>query len=387
MFCEELGRYLYSCNMNTIKVNANFLEVFYEIDDDNRVKALLIYDIGKKGKTTDLYDLEENILRDKVEHIKKQVVTMLMAKENADVDTISVVCSDRVFDSKLFDRSASGDEVYLVNLKEYSIVFPEDGSAGSQKYYDIVKQVLAAEKYKNAYDSGDYSVFRKEPTRWDIEQQRAKRNNTINRMIFKEYFLSVTMAMIIVNVIVHIVLESLGNTYNPYFMHEYGAAYWENIIEDGEYWRVFTSMFMHFGFDHLLGNMFTLFLLGNALERTVGKLRFFILYMLSGINAGVCSTIYHWAQKDNSICAGASGAIYGVMGAMIAVFVVCKVRSSISLRGLIVYAIVSIGNSIQSEEVDNAAHLGGFTSGLILAIILMLVLPNGKFMRKGSGSS
>ena len=62
MFCEELGRYLYSCNMNTIKVNANFLEVFYEIDDDNRVKALLIYDIGKKGKTTDLYDLEENMI-------------------------------------------------------------------------------------------------------------------------------------------------------------------------------------------------------------------------------------------------------------------------------------------------------------------------------------
>ena len=78
--------------------------------------------------------------------------------------------------------------------------------------------------------------------------------------------MAVTIGLIIINCIIFLVMEILGDTQSAAFMLEHGGVYPVNILEDQEYWRFFTAMFLHFGFDHLLNNMVMLGAAGRILE-------------------------------------------------------------------------------------------------------------------------
>ena len=100
-------------------------------------------------------------------------------------------------------------------------------------------------------------------------------------------------------------------------MLEHGACYTPYVLEHHEYYRLFTCMFLHFGIQHLIGNMLVLIFLGDTLEQTVGKIRYLIIYILGGL-AGNLLSMYHSIQtQDFAVSAGASGAIFAVVGALI----------------------------------------------------------------------
>ena len=123
--------------------------------------------------------------------------------------------------------------------------------------------------------------------------------------------------LVVTNVIVFFLLTSQGMTEDGMFLLDHGAMYVPKIREDGEYFRLFTCMFLHFGFEHLMNNMITLAVIGWNLELEIGKFRFLLIYILSGLGGNLLSAFYDIWTAEYAVSAGASGAIFGVIGALL----------------------------------------------------------------------
>lgn len=180
-----------------------------------------------------------------------------------------------------------------------------------------------------------------------------------------------TIILVVLNVLVFLAVEFTGFSQDTVHMLDWGAAYTPCIVEEGETYRIFTSMFLHFGIEHLINNMLVLFILGSRLERVIGSLRFAVIYFLGGIAGNVVSLLYDLRQGEAAVSAGASGAVFAVMGGMILVVLCNKGRlEDLSMRQILILAVFSLYFGFTSSGVDNAAHLGGFLAGFILAVIV-----------------
>lgn len=181
----------------------------------------------------------------------------------------------------------------------------------------------------------------------------------------------VTVALILINVLVFIAVELTGTSQNAWHVLDYGAAYTPYIVQNGEVYRLFTSMFLHFGIEHLVNNMLVLFVLGSRLEQVIGKLRFLFIYLAGGMVGNIFSLILELRNQDFSVSAGASGAVFAVMGAMI--YVVIRNKGwlgDLSMRQILVMAAFSLYFGFTSSGVDNAAHIGGMIAGFVLAVLI-----------------
>ena len=180
----------------------------------------------------------------------------------------------------------------------------------------------------------------------------------------------VNMAMVVINIIVFIVLEIMGDTHSAPFMLEHGASYAPMVLE-GQYWRLFSCMFLHFGFEHLAYNMFSLIFLGDIIESVMGPVRYLIIYIVGGLGGNIISVMLSMRSGRYAVAAGASGAIFACMGAFL--YFALRNRSSFGpshMRRLGMMIMLMIMQSLVDKGVDNAAHIGGFVSGFILAVLL-----------------
>lgn len=143
------------------------------------------------------------------------------------------------------------------------------------------------------------------------------------------------------------------------------------VLEEGEYWRLFTSMFYHFNIEHVMFNMLMLYFSGAILEPFFGRFRFFILYFTSGLLADAALIIYNSViVSENAeivFAAGASGAVYGLLGAFSAVLLLLrdKVPQGERRRLPLMVFLLLFGN-IFNKSVGHAAHFGGFLAGAVL---------------------
>lgn len=181
----------------------------------------------------------------------------------------------------------------------------------------------------------------------------------------------VTICLIVANLIVYIVTEIIGDTTSAVFMFNHGAAYTPAIMEGHEYWRLFTCMFLHFGIRHFFNNMLVLGFLGDNLERALGKIKFLILYICSGFLANIVSVLVEYYGNDVVVSAGASGAIFGIVGALIWILIANRgVYEDLSIQRVFMFVIFSVFLGVQSSGIDNVAHIGGLIFGFILCMIL-----------------
>ncbi len=181
----------------------------------------------------------------------------------------------------------------------------------------------------------------------------------------------VNYGIIAVNVICFAFLELLGSTEDTRFMAAHGAMYGPLILSGGEYWRLVTAMFLHFGIEHLVNNMLVLFVLGDNLERALGKVKYILFYMICGVGANAISLVLNLPGGEYVVSAGASGAIFGVVGGLLYAVIRNRGRlEDLSTRQLVVMIGFSIYLGISSPDVDNAAHIAGLLIGIIMGFIL-----------------
>lgn len=180
----------------------------------------------------------------------------------------------------------------------------------------------------------------------------------------------VNLLLVAVNVIVFVVLSFLGDTEDGWFMAMHGASYTPYVVVDGEYYRLFTSMFLHFGMEHLFNNMLVLFFLGDTLEKMLGKVRYLMLYLAAGLAGNMLSVWIDLQTRDFAVSAGASGAIFGVIGALACAVIINKGKiPEYSGKRLLVMAGLSILQGVTASGVDVWAHLGGFIAGFLIALL------------------
>ena len=187
----------------------------------------------------------------------------------------------------------------------------------------------------------------------------------------QNYVFTVNNFIILVNVVVYSVMALKGNTQNTIYLYRCGGITPESLFEDHQVYRLFTSMFMHSGISHLVNNMIVLYFIGGTLEKYIGRVRYLIIYLLSGLLGGLISQIYYMAMAENVICVGASGAIFGAVGAMLTVVVVNHGRvENFTFPRLIIYVVLSIYLGFMSQGVSLSAHLGGLATGFFTALLL-----------------
>ena len=134
---------------------------------------------------------------------------------------------------------------------------------------------------------------------------------------------------------------------------------------------MFSSMFLHFGAPHLINNMLVLFVLGQRLEPVTGKIKFFLIYIFGGLGGNMLSLFFDMYAGNASLSAGASGAVFAVMGGMIYVIIRHRGRvADLTVRQMLIMAAFSLYFGFASEGVDNVAHIGGLLSGFLIAVIL-----------------
>ncbi|MBE5991718.1 rhomboid family intramembrane serine protease [Lacrimispora sp.] len=189
----------------------------------------------------------------------------------------------------------------------------------------------------------------------------------------------VNIGLIAVNVIYFLYLEMNGSTEDTQFMVSHGAMYAPLVIERGEYYRLITSTFMHFGINHIMNNMLILFILGDNLERALGHIKYLFFYLICGVGANVASMIINLSGYRNVVSAGASGAIFGVIGGLLYAVAVNRGQlEDLSTRQLVVVILCSLYFGFTSTGVDNAAHIGGLIIGIIMGVVLYRRPRNGR---------
>lgn len=196
----------------------------------------------------------------------------------------------------------------------------------------------------------------------------------ISEMVRQKTFPFITVILIVMNLVYFILIVTGGSPLSSAYMISMGADFAPLVFEEHEYWRILTSMFMHFSFQHLAGNMIYLGIVGFTYEPVVGHWKYLLVYMLSGIGGNVVSCAYYQLTGQNVVSAGASGAVYGLMAMVIYLMYTARKRSKAPFllsRMAVILVFLLYSNFGTGRGVDVAAHLGGLAFGLIVSILFL----------------
>lgn len=179
----------------------------------------------------------------------------------------------------------------------------------------------------------------------------------------------VSTALVIMNVIVYILCIVTGGR-----LYDVGILDAWSVMYEKEYWRILGAIFFHADSGHLFNNMLILFFLGAMLEKEIGHVRFGVFYFLSGIGGNVLSLIMKVIHNDPAGSLGASGAIFGLDGVLLAMVILSdKKLESVTPTRVILMIVLSLYSGFTGGSIDNAAHVGGLIVGFLAGGIMCMV--------------
>ncbi len=183
----------------------------------------------------------------------------------------------------------------------------------------------------------------------------------------------VVITLIALNVAMFLLEVLAGGSTNPFVLHRLGQLETSDFFAVGQYWRLLTSLFLHYGPVHLLFNIYALYILGPALERSIGELRFIACYLLSGIGSGLGVVLLHTiGLTPPQDVVGASGCIMGVVGAW-AGFLLRYRHAPLArrrLQNIVFIVVIQTVFDLTTPQISMAAHMCGLITGLVLGLIL-----------------
>jgi membrane associated rhomboid family serine protease/Flp pilus assembly protein TadD len=188
-------------------------------------------------------------------------------------------------------------------------------------------------------------------------------------VIRRRYLPLATLVILALNVVFFFLMELSGGSKNPEVLLDFGASYGP-YIRRGEYWRLVMPMFLHIGLLHLLVNIYALYILGPLLERVYGYGRFALLYVACGVGGSFLSM-----RLSPNPAAGASGAIFGIAGAMLVTGYLHREAVPAHWgrafgRGILPFIVLNLALGLSVKNIDNWGHLGGLVTGMLLSALL-----------------
>lgn len=190
----------------------------------------------------------------------------------------------------------------------------------------------------------------------------------------------VTLLLIGINVLMFLLTEMQGaSSYDLELMVRMGAMYAPYVVENGEYYRILTSAFLHFGMSHLLGNMLGLLLMGRVVEKEFGHIKFLVFYLACILLEGGVSCLWYWFSDPYVVSAGASGGVYAVNGALLYMTLQNRGKFSrvrLNVRWVFFMTFYSLAVGFTTPGTGNVAHLSGLIFGFLLSVLCYY--PNGR---------
>lgn len=175
-----------------------------------------------------------------------------------------------------------------------------------------------------------------------------------------------TVGLIVIMVLVYGAMTLDGGSTNVNVLITFGAKL-NVLIQQGEWWRLFTPIFLHIGFTHILMNMITLYFVGIQIEAAFGHTRFLVLFLVAGVGGNVASFCF-----SNSLSAGASTAIFGLFGAFMMLgesFWQNPVIRQLT-QTFLAFVVMNILFDLFAPGIDLAGHIGGLVAGFLVAYSL-----------------
>ncbi len=244
---------------------------------------------------------------------------------------------------------------------------------------DVKNSNLVLESFPDLKDKLNYSeegveLFSKITE--DINRKNMK-DMQESEEVFKEKTPYITYALIIINVLVFISMYIFGHgSEDIRTLYSFGALDKVSVVNYHEYYRLITSAFLHKGFLHLICNMYALYILGSEIESYFGKLKYLFIYFISALVGSLVSLVF---ISENTISAGASGAIFGLMGALLyfGYYYRAMLNNAIT-KQIVPLILLNLFIGFISSDINNFAHLGGLFGGLIASMIVGVKYKSGK---------
>lgn len=246
-------------------------------------------------------------------------------------------------------------------------------------------------KFSFAFEEIKTSSYGDEIMRWGNEVENLKQTTVVeaeeqkriseevdNAMNLSTGSKTITYGLIAINILVFVLMAISGvNPFEPTNLDiaNWGGNYKPFTIDAGEWWRLLTSTFVHIGVVHLLFNMYALFMVGIYLEPMLGKLKYIIAYIITGLLASLTSISWH---GESVISAGASGAIFGIYGVFLALLTTNLIPKAIRkslLQSIGIFVVFNLAYGLKAG-IDNAAHVGGLISGFVIGYLYYPFLKN-----------
>lgn len=283
------------------------------------------------------------ISKDQYTHLREQIVTFFRDRGERDVHVMTLILCD---DTEKAKRLCEEDRFcWIIDSREYRLLIHETQTADFYGWKDILEEYLFALTQDRVAET---------------EQAADPARKTDWRALSW-----VNIILVAVNVIIFLICTFTGDMlYNK-------GAFSVTALWRGEWYRLFTSMFLHWNVEHLFSNMIVLYYVGAIVARKLGAVPYTLLYVLSGLAGNIFSMGYELFTNAYGSSAGASGAVFGVEGALLFLVMTHRGKLESMTAGRVAFAIAfSLYCGFTSAGVNNAAHVGGVLMGFTAAAVI-----------------
>lgn len=192
----------------------------------------------------------------------------------------------------------------------------------------------------------------------------------------KNYYKSspVTSILLAIMGIYFIVISLNGGTTNTEALVNFGAFFPPYIIQNNEYYRFITSIFIHIGVAHIFFNGYALYIFGTQIERVMGSMKYIMFFLITGIGGNVVTYIVSLSSETAflTVSAGASGSLFGILGAFL--YLIRKHKNMISPEGrksILTMLAINLGITLLVPNISITAHFGGLAIGYLTSYIFI----------------
>jgi len=341
---------------DVLHINDTKQELWLEKYEHNTSKVIRILHQG--------FDWKNHLKRD-IAQVFQQTKAMkqLFLGKNIEIYNVYISAHTPVDEWEILKKPIQLNEKNSPKMQVYFITEHNEVEEFSRLEIDLG---ISIDKFKDA-DQSEHKIEAAVNTyKFRLSEMLYNKNKAI-KDLFSYGKPLLTYILLVINIIMFVILEMNGGSTNVESLIKLGAKYNPYMI-DGEWWRLISSMFLHIGFLHLVMNMLALYYLGVAVERIYGSTRFLVIYFLAGIAGSLTSFSF-----SMNVSAGASGAIFGLFGALLFFGMIHKkVFLQTIGRNIITIVGINIIIGFAVPQIDVGAHLGGLIAGLIASAIVYL---------------